>query len=124
MGYIIASRSLCGVFDLDLKYLPKMCGFRHELQLFLLIDQVSLKLLKLSKSKPLINHQFPKYNYESLNSDGQQFHQYQQNKFFSPLLTEHNIWHWKSMSWVWNRHKNVVGSQSRSPMATHMQKNV
>ena len=44
---------------------------------------------------------------ESLNSDGHQFHQYQQNEE-SPLipteLTEHKkrhyIWRWKSMSWL------------------------
>jgi len=41
---------------------------------------------------------------ESLNSDGQQFHQYQQNEQSPLTLThwtqkrEHNIWHWKSMS--------------------------
>ena len=44
----------------------------------------------------------------SLNSDGHQFHQYQQQNKQSPLflteLTEHrkghNIWHWKSRSWL------------------------
>ena len=42
---------------------------------------------------------------ESLNSDGQQLHQYQQ--YEQPTLTsnhwtqnDHDIWHWKSSSWL------------------------
>ena len=42
---------------------------------------------------------------ESLNSDGQQFHQHQQDEnHLSPQNIEykkdHNIWHWKSRSWL------------------------
>jgi len=47
---------------------------------------------------------------ESLNSDGQQFHQYQQSKQ-SPLTSnnwtqkDHDIWHWKFLSWLWTSTK-------------------
>ena len=44
---------------------------------------------------------------ESLNSDGHQCHQYQQNGQSSLILTEltehkkdHHIWHWKSRTWL------------------------
>jgi len=39
---------------------------------------------------------------ESINSDGQQFHQYQQKK-------DHDIWYWKYRSRLGDRHKNVEG---------------
>jgi hypothetical protein len=49
---------------------------------------------------------------ESFNSDGQQFHQYQQNEQ-SPQLIEHQYDHyiqrWKSSSWLGTGTKNVVG---------------
>ena len=44
---------------------------------------------------------------ESLNRDGQQFHQYQQIKqsttsHLKPLNTkkDNDVWHWKSRSWI------------------------
>jgi len=43
---------------------------------------------------------------KSLNRDGQQFDQYQQNEQLPLTLNhwtqkkDHNIWHWKSRSWL------------------------
>jgi len=47
----------------------------------------------------------------NLNSDGQQFHQISiKQKITSHLKKDHvGIWRWKSRSWIWDRHKNVVG---------------
>ena len=54
------------------------------------------------------------YEKKSLNSDGQQFHQYQKNKQPSlPLIIEHkkSPWHMPMEIQVlaWDRHRNVTG---------------
>ena len=56
---------------------------------------------------------------QSINSDGHQFHQHEQNKQSPLMLTQltehkkdHDIWWWKCRSWIGTGTKNVTGLNS------------
>ena len=77
------------------------CGINYEKKVSTVMVNNSTNI---NKRK---NHLSPK---DSLNSDGQKFHQYQQNDQ-SPSLTEHTKRHMtlEIQILIWEKHKHVAG---------------